>query len=249
MTMTARRWRAVGSRLLAACCLAGAVLVGTPVAALAHGDPASHYLESDVLYPAFGDRPTAQTELRLLGLLHAADNAGYPLGVALVATEADLTDDGSMLQRPQDYAEYVVAQLGLSRARPVLVITPAGYGLAGAASTGDGRAQLITRPEAARLISSLPPVGAGGEGLAVSALGAVRLLAAEHGHPLPAVVASARPLESSSTTAPTSSRLDWRLPAGVFVAVMVFAAAAFEVQRRVAATDVPATDVSPDKAA
>jgi hypothetical protein len=244
MTVTARRWRAVGSRLLAAGCLAAAVLVGTPVAALAHGDPASHYLESDVLYPAFGDRPTAQTELRLLGLLHASEKAGYPLGVALVATEADLTDDTSMLQRPQDYAEYVVAQLGLSRARPVLVITPAGYGMAGAAAAADGRAQLVTRPEAARLISSLPPVGAGGEGLAESAIGAVRLLAAASGHPLPAVVAPARPLaSSSSTTAPTGSRLDWRLPAGVFVAVMAFAAAAFEVQRRVAATDVPATDV------
>ena len=243
MTVTARRWRAAGSRLLAACCLAAAFLVGTPVAALAHGDPASHYLESDVLYPAFGDRPTAQTELRLLGLLHAADNAGYPLGVALVATEADLTDDPSMLQRPQDYAEYVVAQLGLSRARPVLVVTPAGYGLAGAAAAADGRPHLMTRAEAARLISSLPPVGAGGEGLAVSAIGAVRVLAAESGHPLPAHVAPARPLRSSSTTtAPTGTRLDWRLPAGVFVAVMVFAAAAFEVQRRVAATDVPATD-------
>ena len=218
MTVTARRWRAAGSRLLAACGLAAALLVGTPVAALAHGDPASHYLESDVLYPAFGDRPTAQTELRLLGLLHAAEIAGYPLGVALVATEADLTDDASMLQRPQDYAEYVVAQLGLSRARPVLVITPAGYGLAGAAAAADGRAHLVTRPEAARLIGSLPPVGAGGEGLAESALGAVRLLAAESGHPLPAVVAPARPLQSSSAiTASTGSRFDWRLPAGVFV--------------------------------
>jgi hypothetical protein len=55
-------------------------------------------------------------------------------------------------------------------------------------------------------------------------------------------VAPARPLQSSSTaTAPTGSRLDWRLPAGVFVAVMIFAVAVFEVQRRVAGTDVPAT--------
>jgi hypothetical protein len=245
MIVTARRWRAAGSRLLVACCLAVVVLLGTPVAALAHGDPASHYLESDVLYPAFGDRPTAQTELRLLGLLHAAANAGYPLGVALVATEADLTDDTSMLQRPQGYAEYVVAQLGLSRAtRPVLVITPVGYGLAGGTAAADGRAHLITRPEAAELIGGLPPVGAGGEGLAESAIGAVRLLAAESGHPLPAVVAPALPLQSSSASqASTGSRLDWRLPAGVFVAVMAFAAAACEVQRRVAATDVPATDV------
>ena len=84
----------------------------------------------------------------------------------------------------------------------------------------------------------------------MSALGAVRLLAAESGHPLPAVVAPARPLQSSSTaTAPTGSRLDWRLPAGVFVAVMIFAVAVFEVQRRVAGTDVPATGVASDKAA
>jgi hypothetical protein len=251
MTVTARRRRAVGSRLLAACCLAAAVLVGTPVAALAHGDPASHYLESDVLYPAFGDRPIARTELRLLGLLHAAERAGYPLGVALVATEADLTDDISMLQRPQDYAEYVVAQLGLSQAtRPVLVVTPAGYGLAGGAAAADGRAHLITRPEAAELLGGLPPVGAGGQGLAESAIGAVRLLAAESGHPLPAVVAPALPLQSSSASqASTGPRFDWRLPAGVFVAVMAFAAAAFEVQRKVAGTDVPATGVSPDKAA
>ena len=124
----------------------------------------------------------------------------------------------------------------------VLVITPAGYGLAGAATT-DGQTHLVTRPEAARLIGSLPPVGAGGDGLAVSALGAVRRLAADPGHPLPAVVAPARPLRSSTTSqASPGSRVDWRLPVGVFVAVMVFAAAAFEVQRRVAATDVPATE-------
>jgi hypothetical protein len=90
-------------------------------------------------------------------------------------------------------------------------------------------------------------VGAGGEGLAESAIGAVRVLAAESGLPLPALVAPALPLQSSSTSqASTGSRLDWRLPAGVFVAVMVFAAAAFEVQRRVAATDVPTTDAPRD---
>jgi hypothetical protein len=232
-------------RLLAGTLVGAAAIFASAPAAFAHGDPSSHTLEQDVLYPAVADRPTPETELRLLGLLYAARDEGYPIKVALVANEQDLTDDASMLQRPQDYAEYVVAQLGMSPARLalVLVITPAGYGLAGAATAG-GLAHMVTRPEAARLISSLPPVGAGGEGLAVSALGAVRRLAAESGHPLPAVVAPARPLRSSSTSqASPGSHLDWRLPAGVFVAVMVFAAAAFEVQRRVAGTDVPATDV------
>ena len=52
-----------------------------------------------MLYPAVGDRPTPATELRLLGLLYAARDAGYPIKVALVANEQDLTDDLSMLQR------------------------------------------------------------------------------------------------------------------------------------------------------
>ena len=244
--------RSALARLFAGTLVGAAAFFATAPAAYAHGDPSSHSLEQDVLYPAVGDRPTPDTELRLLGLLYAARGEGYPIKVALVANEQDLVDDPSMLQRPQDYAEFVVAQLGLSPAGPalVLVITPAGYGLAGPAVAADGRTHPVTRPEAARLIGSLPPVGSGGEGLAVSALGAVRQLAVESGHPLPAVVAPARPLQSSSTaTASTGSRLDWRLPAGVFVAVMIFAVAVFEVQRRVAGTDVPASGVTPDRVA
>jgi hypothetical protein len=239
--------RSTLTRLLAGALVGAAAIFATAPAAFAHGDPSSHALEQDVLYPAVADRPTPETELRLLGLLYAARGEGYPIKVALVANEQDLIDDPSMLQRPQDYAEFVVAQLGLSPAglALVLVITPAGYGLAGPTAAADGRTHTVTRPEATRLTGSLPPVGSGGEGLAMSALSAVRLLAAESGHPLPAVVAPARPLQSSSTSkASPGSGLDWRLPAGVFVAVMVFAAAAFEVQRRVAATDVPTTDVS-----
>ncbi len=153
--------RSVLARLLAGTLVGAAAIFATAPAAFAHGDPSSHFLEQDVLYPAVGDRPTQDTELRLLGLLYAARDAGYPIKVALVANEQDLTDDLSMLHEPQDYAEFVVAQLGLSRALPVLVITPGGYGLAGAAPAADGRAHLITRPEAARVISSLPPVGRG----------------------------------------------------------------------------------------
>src|SRR3954452_5005827 len=50
-----------------------------PAGALAHGDPASHYLETDQLYPGFANRPSQAVELRLLGLLEAARRADYPL--------------------------------------------------------------------------------------------------------------------------------------------------------------------------
>ena len=184
------------ARLLAGTLAGAAVILATAPAAFAHGDPSSHALEQDVLYPAVADRPTQETELALLGLLYAARDAGYPLGVALVATEADLTEDPSMLSRPQDYAEYVVGELARSRpiSRPVLVLTPAGYGLAGAVAGPDGRVSLISRSQAADRVATLPAIGAGGEAMAKAAMGATRLLAAAAGHPLPESVPPVQPL-------------------------------------------------------
>ncbi len=66
-------------------------------------------------------------------MLHAARDNGYPIKVALVANEQDLTEDPSMLNRPQDYADFVAGELSRTRPLrgPVLVVTPMGYGLAG----------------------------------------------------------------------------------------------------------------------
>src|SRR4051812_36654423 len=91
-----------------------AVLAAALVAAagaLAHGDPSTHALEADSLYPAVAARPSQAVELRLIGLLRAAEQRGYPVKIALVATPDDLTDDPSMLHRPQEYAEFVETQL------------------------------------------------------------------------------------------------------------------------------------------
>lgn len=70
-----------------------AALLGTAGAALAQPDPASHFLEVDVLYPALGDRPAQAKELQLLGLLYATQELDYPVKVALLASEQDLTED------------------------------------------------------------------------------------------------------------------------------------------------------------
>ena len=60
-----------------------------------------------------------------------------------MANEQDLTEDPSMLTRPQDYATFVAGEL--SRTRPlrglVLVVTPTGYGLAGNLPDEDGDLQ------------------------------------------------------------------------------------------------------------
>ena len=55
-----KSWRARSVALLAACLAALAVVGG----AVAHGDPSSHYLETDSLYPGFAKRPSQPVELQ-----------------------------------------------------------------------------------------------------------------------------------------------------------------------------------------
>jgi hypothetical protein len=199
-----------------------------------------------VLYPAFGDRPTVATELQLLGLLHAADKGGYPIKVALVANEQDLTDDLSMLSKPQEYAEFVAGEVsrGRSLRGPILVVMPTGYGLAGNLADETGTLHPLTRPASATLVARLGPVaGDTGEELAIGAEAATRKLAAAAGHPLPTVVAPAQPLRASTPAkgADGGGPNLW-LALGVFVGVFLFAALAYEAQRRFTTTSQPPQD-------
>ncbi len=154
------------------------------MAASAHGDAASHYLETGSLYPSFAAQPSQDVELQLIGLLDAAERAHYPLKVALLADASDVIDMPEMLGKPQEYAEYVVAQLEGVRVAvhaPVLVVSPSGLGLAGAGANAP-----------AALAGIAGAAGGTGDQLAVAAQAAVRALAAKSGHPLPANVPPAQ---------------------------------------------------------
>jgi hypothetical protein len=148
--------------------------LAAPGGAMGHGDPASHYLEAEPLYPAFADRPSQAVELKLLGLLQAAERSGYPIKVALVAAPGDLTDDPSMLRTPQRYADFVSRELGAGVRAPIVVATPFGFGVSGAGVRHS-------------LLSGVRPQG-GGDSLALAAMEAVRQIARAGGHPLPANV-------------------------------------------------------------
>jgi hypothetical protein len=167
--------------------------LAAPGGAMGHGDPASHYLEAEPLYPAFADRPSQAVELQLLGLLQAAERRGYPIKVALVAGEGDLIDEPSMLRRPQRYAEFVGRELGEGVRAPVLVVTPFGFGVSGAG---------VRRS----VVGGIQP-HAGGDALARAAMAAVRQLARAGGHPLPADVPPAPMLGSKAPTATGSNEL------------------------------------------
>jgi len=159
--------------------LAAAIAVlCAPAVALAHGDPASHYLETGSLYPSFEHQPSQNVELQLIGVLDAAKKAGYPIKVSLV-TAADVADTPEMLNKPQEYAEFVVGALVGSRIpveAPVVIVTPAGIGVAGPGA------------EEMRGVTT----GTTGDALARAAMTAVRDIAAKAGHPLPAHIPPAQ---------------------------------------------------------
>ena len=160
--------------------------------ASAHGDPPTHMLEADNLYPAVASRPSQSLELQLIGLLRASAARGYPVKVALIANADDLAD-ATMLGRPQAYAEYLQRELeGAAELRaPLLVIAPTGLGVAGR-ELRDGR--LRPAPPAVRWAATRGlrvPAAADGDALARTAAKAVRRIAAAAGRPLPARVAPA----------------------------------------------------------
>jgi hypothetical protein len=194
--------------LIAVCALA------LPATALAHGDAASHYLETESLYPSFANRPSQAVELQLLGLLQASARDGYPIKVALVGAADDVPENPGLLRTPQRYAEYVNGVLPDPRA-PLLVVSPYGFGLAGARGVRLGPA----------------PTAADGDALATAAMGAVRRIARAGGHPLPAEVAPAAVLVSSSDGGAGGLGRGW-LSLAIFVAVLAAALLSRPFRRR-----------------
>jgi hypothetical protein len=194
--------------LLAVCALA------LPAAALAHGDAASHYLETESLYPSFTNRPSQAVELRLLGLLQASARAGHPIKVALVGATDDVPENPGMLRTPQRYAEYVHGVLADSPA-PLLVVSPYGLGVAGARGIRLGPA----------------PTAGDGDALATAAMVAVRRIARAGGHPLPAEVAPAAVVVSSSEGDAGGLGRGW-LSLAIFVAVLAAAVLSRPFRRR-----------------
>ena len=200
------------------------IAIAAAGSASAHGDPASHYLETDALYPSFARQPSVEVQLQLLGLLQAAERRGYPIKVALVAGVEDLVDDLAMMRAPQRYAGTVASMIERELAAPVLVVTPFGLGVAGN-SVRNGVLRPVSARDARRLVGRLEvPADPRGDDLARTAMAAVRRIARAAGRPLPARVAPAAapapatagaPLETVPVQAAAggSSPLWWVVPA------------------------------------
>ena len=157
--------------------VAAGMAIAAP-AALANGDPPSNVLiGQDVYTPADPAPPALVRELRQAAA--RAKEAGYPTKVAVVRTEADLGNVPQALGKPQQYADYLLADLhGPSQVKGdfgVLVVTPAGAGIAGRSFNGGER-------QAARTIDV--STGASSGELVRAATATLEAMASAAGHPI-----------------------------------------------------------------
>lgn len=178
------------SRLLALLAATLAVTVlGIVPAARADGDPASDWLYSESLYIPYGTPVAPAITTRLRSLLTQARRQHYPIKVALIYIPSDLGAIPELFGKPQNYAKFLGVELSFIYHRTLLVVMPQGFGI-----YDNGRSTAAQKRVLRRI-----PIGHGDDGLATSAIAAVRALAAANGTQL-TTVAVAQPRRHSSTT-------------------------------------------------
>ena len=157
--------------------LASAVLAGAP-AALADGDPASDVLAGRSLFNPINSGVSPASQAQLQDVLSASREAGFPIRVALIASQNDLGTATKFWNDPKDYAYYLWTELSIEYGGQVLVVMPNGFGLYGPPK---GRRAVSSAEAAVRA-----PAPGPGEQLASAALAAVPLLAEATGRRIPA---------------------------------------------------------------
>ena len=156
--------------------LIAALFVIAPAAAFANGDPASDVLlESKVYFPT--KRVSVEAANKLKETVQKANALGYPIRVALIHDESDLGTVPNLLNRAQEYSQFLGPEIRFAYKGDLLVVMPNGLGL----TTTD------ESPAPSQAIQGML-VEAGGtpDGLAQTAGEAVAKLASAAGHPLEA---------------------------------------------------------------
>lgn len=147
---------------------------------------------------------TVPQETRLQAILVAAARAGYPIRVAIIASQTDLGSVTAFWREPEDYANFLGEELSLVAHARVLVIMPNGFGLYVPRDTPQQEVAILADTKAPPASHSLTALAAGG----------VENLAAESGHPIPAAsIHVDRVAQSASGGSSLAVWLTWALGA------------------------------------
>jgi hypothetical protein len=110
--------------------LALLVLVLHPGCARADADPASDVLLTQSAFYPYQPRVPPRLEATLNSLLSATARARLPLKVAIIEVPLDLGAVPNFFGHPQPYAEFLEREISFNGPEPLLVVMPAGFGLA-----------------------------------------------------------------------------------------------------------------------
>jgi hypothetical protein len=162
-TRSVRALAAVG--LTAVACTIAAPL------ARADGDPASDYLLTQDVFLPFNTKISSTLAQQLTGLTADAKRKHFPIKVALIAKPYDLGAITALWRKPQPYAKFLAQELAFVYRGRLLIVMPNGFGI-----------YHLAHPTAKekRVLSRLT-VASGGDGMAGSAIVAVKQLAAANG--------------------------------------------------------------------
>jgi hypothetical protein len=117
-----RRARALA---LIACALAAGTLAST---ARADGDPASDYLLGQQVFFPFDAKFDAKKQTQVAGLVKAANQAGFKIRVALIASNYDMGSVTSLYRKPRTYARFLGLEISFVYKQRLLVLMPNGFG-------------------------------------------------------------------------------------------------------------------------
>jgi hypothetical protein len=160
--------------LATACALAALTVL--PGVARADGDPPSDVLLFQDAYLPYRPKVPQNVADGLTETLKKLRGKGYPLKVAVIATQNDLGSIPTFFGRPQDYANHLQGEIAFNKPEPLLVVMPVGYGVADA---GD---------KAPDVVEELDPPGSGesGDTIGRAAIDAALALAEAEGKAVPA---------------------------------------------------------------
>lgn len=140
--------------------------------ALADGDPASDYLLAAPAFYPFQPPTSPALRQQLERALSELKSKGLNLKVAIVGSPTDLGAVPNLFGQPQAYAKFLGQEISFNRPQPLLVVMPAGFGLAHAGPAGSVSGLKVDQAHQSN-------------GLTRSAIVAVEQVARANGKPIP----------------------------------------------------------------
>jgi hypothetical protein len=205
-----KRARPVVARTALVSAIVALSIALVPAAASADGDPASDVLVSQTAFVPWDAHSPGAAAGRLSSVVAAAQRAGYPVRVAVIASASDLGSVTQLWRRPKQYAEYLGVELSVAFRGGVVVVMP----------NGDGAYHAGVPMNAVRAaLARRPSQGARVDDLTLQAVAAVERLAAAAGHRLPASASQAPEPTASSAS---NHAGDW-IAFGAGLVLVVFA--------------------------